>query len=141
MRVDKVNAKNTSKEHPITKEIGTIEGRNIVFKDGKKIDRDVLGAINLATRNKGKKKSNKIAKLKKSEPTAKRVKPDKSKKREIKEKFKKIKGDMQIVVFSPHKLINNSNSVDGMWSLIDKVQPESSLLPPFNKLVPISNNF
>lgn len=140
VKVEKVNARNTSKEHPITKEIGTVEGRNVVFKDGKKIDRDVLGAINLATRNKRKKKPNKIIKLKKSEPTAKRVKPDKSKRREIRERFKKTKGDMQIVVFSPHKLINNS--VDGMWSLIDKVQPKSSLLPPFkNKLVPINYNF
>lgn len=126
LKVIKVNAAYSSVEHPITNERGKKDNRTVTFSDGKQIDRDVLGAINLAVRNKGKKKSNKINKLKKGHATPKQVKPDKSKKRKIKEYLNKFKGNTQIVVFSPQKLADNLS--EGLWSLINKVQPNSSLL-------------
>ena len=44
--VYKVNAKNTSKEHPITKELGKISDRDIVWSNGERIDRDRLSTLN-----------------------------------------------------------------------------------------------
>lgn len=52
IEVKLVNAKNTSHEHPITKELGVANGdRQIVFKDGLKIDRDQLASLNIALRS------------------------------------------------------------------------------------------
>lgn len=139
IKVIKVNAAYTSSEHPITKERGEKRGRDIEFSDGSVIDRDVLGAINLAVRNKGKKKDNKIIKVKKNHPTPKRTKRDKSKRKKIREHIRKIKGDMEIVIFSPEQLIRKS---DRLWTLISKVSPRSSLLESESKYkVPINYNF
>ena len=44
--VYKVNAKNTSKEHPITKELGKISDREVVWSNGERIDRDRLSTLN-----------------------------------------------------------------------------------------------
>lgn len=50
--VVKVSCKNSSKTHPKTKEIGTVSGRQIVFEDGTRVDRDQLAGLNLALRSK-----------------------------------------------------------------------------------------
>ena len=44
-----VSAKNTSREHPITKQIGKFNQREVVF-DNLKIDRDQLASLNIALR-------------------------------------------------------------------------------------------
>ena len=93
IKVKKVLAYNSSKEHPVTKEIGIVKDRIVEFTT-EKIDRDLLASINLAIRSTN-------IKIKKSLPKkvkTKRVKP-KSNKKEIKEKVNKFKGNTQIVVF------------------------------------------
>lgn len=50
IKVILVPAKNTSKEHPVTKELGKEVGRDIVFKNGQRVDRDQLAGLNLALR-------------------------------------------------------------------------------------------
>lgn len=54
IKIEKINPKNTSKKHPLTGELGKVKGRNIVFSTGEKIDRDFLGAINIANTEKAK---------------------------------------------------------------------------------------
>lgn len=44
--VYKVNAKNTSKEHPITSELGKVSGRDIVWSNGERLNRDYLSTLN-----------------------------------------------------------------------------------------------
>ena len=52
IEVVKVSCSNSSKTHPETQEIGIPSGRNILFKDGTKADRDQLAGLNLALRSK-----------------------------------------------------------------------------------------
>ena len=116
IKVDKVPAFNTSKEHPITKEIGIVNDRTIEFTTGK-IDRDLLAALNIAIR------STNIM-LKKSLPKkakTKRVKP-KSNKKVIKEKVNQIKGNGQIVSFL-------TNVLDSTIQVELGVRPLSEVLP------------
>ena len=127
IKCEKVDAAYTSSEHPITGERGIKNNRTVTFSDNKTIDRDLLGALNIAKRNKGKKRPNKVLSLKKGTATPKRVKPNKSKRREIKNKYKEIKKNTQIVVFSSQSP-SDELSPNGLWSLINRVQPNSSLL-------------
>ena len=138
--VTKVNAAHSSSEHPITKEKGKEVNRNIVFSDNLEIDRDVLGAINLAARNKGKKKQNKLNDLKKTNGRAKKVRPTRSKRQEIKKLIKEVKGNTQIVIFSPQKLASNL-LLNRLWTLSDKVLSKSSLVQRKKLLLPICDNF
>ena len=127
IKVDKVSAVNTSKEHPITKEIGIVNGRTIEFTTGK-IDRDLLAALNIAIRS-----TNII--LKKSLPKkakTKRVKP-KSNKKEIKEKVNRIKGNGQIVSFLTNVLDSTIQVELGVRPL-HEVLPCNSLIDYYNKL-------
>jgi len=127
IEVEKVSAFNTSKEHPITKEIGVIQGRIVEFTTGK-IDRDLLAAINIAIRSTN-------IKLKKSLPKkvkTKRVKP-KSNKKEIKEKVNKIKGNGQIVSFLTNVLDSTIQVELGVRPL-SEVLPCNSLIDYYNKL-------
>ena len=48
--VYKVNAKNTSKEHPITGELGKESGRDIVWSNGDCLNRDYLSTLNQVQR-------------------------------------------------------------------------------------------
>ena len=124
--VKKVSAFNTSKEHPITKEIGVIQDRTVEFTTGK-IDRDLLAAINIAIRSTN-------IKLKKSLPKkakTKRVKP-KSNKKEIKEKVNKIKGNGQIVSFLTNVLDSTIKVELGVRPL-HEVLPCNSLIDYYNK--------
>lgn len=102
IKVKRVSAYNSSKEHPVTKEIGTVKDRIVEFTT-EKIDRDLLASINLAIRST--KRSTNI-KIKKSLPIkvkTKRVKT-KSNKKGTKEKVNKLKGNTQIVVFLTNEL-------------------------------------
>ena len=127
IKVKKVSAFNTSKEHPITKEIGTVEYRIVEFTTGK-IDRDLLAAINISIRSTN-------IKLKKSLPKkvkTKRVK-QKSNKKEIKEKVNKIKGNGQIVSFLTNVLDSTIQVELGVCPL-SEVLPCNSLIDYYNKL-------
>ena len=127
IKVKRVSAFNTSKEHPITKEVGTIQDRIVKFTTGK-IDRDLLAAINIAIRSTN-------IKLKKSLPKkakTKRVKP-KSNKKEIKEKVNKIKGNGQIVSFLTNVLDSTIQVELGVRPL-HEVLPCNSLIDYYNKL-------
>lgn len=126
IKIDRVSAFNTSKEHPITKEIGVIKDRIVEFTTGK-IDRDLLAAINIAIRSTN-------IKLKKSLPKkvkTKRVKP-KSNKKEIKEKVNRIKGNGQIVSFLTN-VLNSTNQVELGVRPLSEVLPCNSLIC-YNKL-------
>ena len=127
IKVKKVSAFNTSKEHPSTKEIGIIQDRIVKFTTGK-IDRDLLAAINIAIRSTN-------IKLKKSLPKkvkTKRVKP-KSNKKEIKEKVNKIKGNGQIVSFLTNVLDSTIQVELGVRPL-HEVLHYNSLIDYYNKL-------
>lgn len=54
-----VNAHDSSKQHPVTGEVGRIVGRVVWFEDGLRVDRDVLAALNLAGRSGTRSKRNK----------------------------------------------------------------------------------
>jgi hypothetical protein len=128
IEVKKVSAFNTSKEHPITKEIGVIQDRTVEFTTGK-IDRDLLAAINIAIRSTN-------IRLKKSLPKkakTKRVKP-KSNKKEIKEKVNKLKGNGQIVSFLTN-VLNSTIKVELGVRPLSEVLPYNSLIDYYNKLL------
>ena len=127
IEVKKVSAFNTSKEHPITKEVGIIQDRTVKFTTGK-IDRDLLASINIALRSTN-------IKLKKSLPKkakTKRVKT-KSNKKEIKEKVNKLKGNGQIVSFLTNVLDSTIQIELGVRPL-SEVLPCNSLIDYYNKL-------
>ena len=127
IEVKNVSAFNTSKEHPITKEIGIVNGRTIEFTTGK-IDRDLLAALNIAIRSTN-------IRLKKSLPKkvkSKRVK-SKSNKKEIKEKVNRLKGNGQIVSFLANVLDTTIKVELGVRPL-SEVLPCNSLIDYYNKL-------
>ena len=127
IEVEKVSAFNTSKEHPITKEIGIVNNRIVEFTTGK-IDRDLLAALNIAIRSTN-------IKLKKSLPKkvkTKRVK-SKSNKKEIKEKVNRLKGNGQIVSFLTNVLDSTIQVELGVRPL-HEVLPYNSLIDYYNKL-------
>lgn len=98
IEVINVNAKNTSKENPLTGEIGKVRDRDVIFEDGLVIDRDLLGATNIALRGKYKEKRAEIKKIKK--PQRKKKKLNKSRRKEIREKISNLKKrEFQIVSF------------------------------------------
>ena len=100
-----VNTANSSQTHPITKEMGREVGREIVFSDGERIDRDYVASINHAKRNGFSKKQKALPKKevrkinRRSHKKVKRVSN-----REVKRRMKEVldkKRDSEIVVFSP----------------------------------------
>jgi len=126
IEVKKVSAFNTSKENPITKEIGVTQDRTVEFTTGK-IDRDLLAAINISIRSTN-------IKLKKSLPKkakTKRVKP-KSNKKAIKEKVNKLKGNGQIVSFLTN-VLNSTIQVELGVRPLHEVLPCNSLIDCYNK--------
>jgi hypothetical protein len=123
IKLVKVNAFNSSKNNPVTHEIGTVHNRIIRFNNGEEIDRDILAAINLSIRTK---KSNAriIPKLRKHHGTAKHTKSQ-SRRKVIKDFLNKIKRNTQIVVFQPYQVSQNR---DTLWCPIFKDIPNCSLL-------------
>ena len=63
IKVVKVSAKNSSKTNPVTLEIGAISNRDVIFKNGQKVNRDQLAGLNLALREPKKVKQRKIKTL------------------------------------------------------------------------------
>ena len=63
IKVVKVSAKNSSKTNPVTLEIGKLSNRDVIFKNGQKVDRDQLAGLNLALREPKKLKQRKIKTL------------------------------------------------------------------------------
>ena len=63
IEVVKVSAKSSSKTNPVTLEVGTISNRDVIFKNGQKVDRDQLAGLNLALREPKKSKQRKIKTL------------------------------------------------------------------------------
>lgn len=127
IKVKRVSAFNTSKEHPITKEIGVVKDRIVEFTTGK-IDRDLLAAINIAIRSTNIKLKKSLSKRVKT----KRIK-SKSNKKEIKEKVNKIKGNGQIVSFLTNVLDATIQVELGVRHL-NEVLSYNSLIHYYNKL-------
>ena len=63
IKVVKVSAKNSSRTNPVTLEVGTISNRDVIFKNGQKVNRDQLAGLNLALREPKKVKQRKIKTL------------------------------------------------------------------------------
>lgn len=63
IKIVKVSTKNSSKTNPVTLEVGKISNRDVLFKDGQKVDRDQLAGLNLALREPKKQKPRKIKTL------------------------------------------------------------------------------
>lgn len=63
IEVVKVSAKSSSKTNPVTLEVGSISNRDVIFKNGQKVDRDQLAGLNLALREPKKSKQRKIKTL------------------------------------------------------------------------------
>ena len=63
IKVVKVSAKNSSKTNPVTLEIGKVSNRDVIFKNGQKVDRDQLSGLNLALREPKKSQQRKIKTL------------------------------------------------------------------------------
>ena len=63
IKVVKVSAHNSSRTNPVTLEVGKISNRDVIFKDGQKVDRDQLAGLNLALREPKKQKQRKIKTL------------------------------------------------------------------------------
>ena len=63
IKVVKVSAKKSSKTNPVTLEIGKVSNRDVIFKNGQKVDRDQLAGLNLALREPKKLKQRKIKTL------------------------------------------------------------------------------
>ena len=63
IKVVKVSAYNSSRTNPVTFEVGNISNRDVIFKNGQKVDRDQLSGLNLALREPKKSKQRKIKTL------------------------------------------------------------------------------
>ena len=126
IKVKRVSAYNSSKEHPITKEIGEVKDRIVKFTTGE-IDRDLLASINLAIRS----TNIKIKKFLPIKVKTKRVKT-KSNKKEIKEKVNKLKGNTQIVVFLTN-VLNSTIKVELGVCPLNEVSVCNSLLGYYQK--------
>ena len=131
-----VSAKNTSKEHPITKAIGKEVERDIVWSNGDRMDRDRVSTLNQVQRE-GKRKTKKrkiekkqgykITKLrKKDKPTPRQLKRSFSTRR-LKLKHldsllnENTKRNTQMVVFYPRVSASLSNNNTGRtWTCMEK---------------------
>lgn len=129
--VYKVNAKNTSKAHPITGELGKELGRNIIWSTGEMLDRDFVSCLNQVQRKGKRRVSHRRTKTKqgiqikslrdKHQPTPKRTKRQTSRRRENLKKLENLKNKntsrtTQMVVVLPRI----SNDIPATWSCVDK---------------------
>lgn len=92
--VELVNCKNTSKRHPITKELGTFSKRNVVFNDIT-VDRDQLASLNIALEQSGQE----ITDFHKRKSVRTHLKSRRKQNYNTKKQVLDFKGDTQIVVF------------------------------------------
>ena len=127
----KVNAKNTSKEHPITGELGKELGRNIVWSTGDMLDRDFVSCLNQVQREGKRRVSNRRVEKKhgirvtslrdKHQATPKRTKRQGSRRRENLEKLEMLRNKntsrtIQMVVVLPR----TSEDCTATWSCVEK---------------------
>ena len=96
IKVKRVSAFNSSKEHPITKEVGEVQDRIVKFKH-EKIDRDLLAAINLSLRSTTIALKDKLSKKVRTKRT--KTKSNKKHIRELVNRLKENKGNAEIVAF------------------------------------------
>ena len=121
IKVKKVSAFNSSKEHPITKAIGTVVDRNIVFANNETIDRDLLASINLAVRS----TNIKIKNVKKVKTKHCKTKSNKKKITSLIAELKK--GNAEIVAFLPN-VAKSSDKLDLIVRSLNEVLSCNSLL-------------
>lgn len=88
--VEFTSARNASKTNPKTGEVGKAKSssRTVQFSNKKEYDRDLIGALNAATRETKKREKRELKKLKSTQK--KRVQVDKKKRREIKQAIKEM---------------------------------------------------
>lgn len=111
IKVVKVSAKDSSKEHPVTGEIGKVNDREVRFSTGQVIDRDQLAGLNLALRR-PKEEARKIKQLnKRKEKIITRLSRQSNFKRikntAISDKKINKKENIKIVMFSHDKATNS----------------------------------
>lgn len=129
--VYKVNAKNTSKAHPVTGELGKELGRNIIWSSGEMLDRDFVSCLNQVQRKGKRRTSHRRTETKqgiqlkslrdKHQPTPKRTKRQTSRRYENLKKLENLKNKntsrtTQMVVVLPRI----SNDLPATWSCVDK---------------------
>ena len=115
IKVVKVSAKNSSKEHPVTGEIGKVNDREVRFSTGQVIDRDQLAGLNLALRR-PKEEARKIKqlnkrKVKKITRLSRRANFKRIKNTTISDKKINKKENVKTVMFSHDKATNSYASV------------------------------
>ena len=131
-----VSAKNTSKEHPITKAIGKEVGRDIVWSNGERMDRDRVSTLNQVQREGKRRIKNRKIEKKQGYKITKLKKKDKPTPRQFKRSFstrklkliylnsllnENTKRNTQMVVFYPRistVLTNNKTGIT--WTCIEK---------------------
>ena len=126
IKVKRVSAFNTSKEHPVTKEVGVIRDRVVEFTT-ESIDRDLLAAINIAIHS-----TNITLKESLLNPIKTKIVKPKSNKKEIREKVNQIKGNGQIVSFLTNVLDSTIKVELGVRPL-SEVLPCNSLITHYDK--------
>lgn len=135
LKVYKVNAHNTSKEHPVTGELGRVTGRNVEWSTGEVLDRDYTSTLNQVQRR-GKRRISKttrkleykegvnIPRLRnKHKPTQRRTKRISSNRKLTLQRLdamrnKKLSRAAQIVVVLPRT--SNIPGDIATWSCIEK---------------------
>lgn len=135
--VYKVNAKNTSKEHPVTRELGKELGRNVVWSTGDIMDRDFVSCLNQVQREGKRRISNRRVEKKqgirltslrdKHQATPKRTKRQNSRRRENLERLELLRNKntsrtAQMVVVLPR----TSEEYPATWSCVEKTSIQES---------------
>lgn len=131
-----VSAKNTSKEHPVTKAIGNVVGRDIVWSNGDRMDRDRVSTLNQVQREGKRRTKNRKIEKKQGYKITKLRKKDKPTPRQLKRSFstrrlklkcldsllsKNTKRNTQMAVFYPRISASLTNNKSGRtWSCIEK---------------------
>ena len=135
LKVYKVDARKTSKEHPVTGELGRVTGRNVEWSTGEVLDRDYTSTLNQVQRR-GKRRISKttrkleykegvnIPRLRdKHEPTPRRTKRKSSNRKLALQRLdamrnKKLSRTAQIVVVLPRT--SDINGDIATWSCVEK---------------------
>ena len=117
IKVVKVSSKNSSKEHPVTGEIGKVNDREVRFSTGQVIDRDQLAGLNLALRKPKGEEARKIKQLnKRKEKIITRLSRQSNfkriKKTAIPDKKINKKENVKAVMFSHDKVTNSYTIVN-----------------------------
>ena len=128
-----VSAKNTSKEHPVTKAIGNIVERDVVWSNGDRMDRDRVSTLNQVQREGKRRTKNRKVEKKQGYKITKLRKKDKPTPRQLKRSFstrrlklihldsllnENTKRNTQMAVFSPR--VSGRDSSVRTWACIKK---------------------